>query len=686
MDMLALLEVAIGIVLVYLILSLVCTSLVQAWLSWGKTKPKILRQSIEKVIGKELANSVYKNAEVEALKGPTGRDPSYIPTDVFARSVLDIATQEEWRKSGGLPSVLRDKFVEFASKNGNSDEKKALGKKLTELIDEAGGDFALFQNKIELWFDRTGDRSKGWFKRAVNNRLIILGFIVAAAVNADSILIFQRLADDPALRQAAVELATEQLKPGTIQVPENPDEHPALEDIRKQVGSVAPFIGWSQEDPVAKAWGSGWFWGALGIKLIGLVITAFAISLGSPFWFDLLQKLVNIRKEVAADRAVDMSKGQTGDDKSDAKTDSGKTTEGGNGADADPTPVYSGAMSGFAPLAANLHLGNAYWMANIANISYEQERAKVEATVESWGMTAHLFETKDPAQKKLWGGFSIDEVDTQGFLASDENVALVVFRGTEPSKPADILTDLKKTLVSADDYGEGQVHEGFKEAIDSVWEPLQKLLEQHAAKQQPVWFAGHSLGGALAVLAASRWDKHVATTNKNAKKAIDDAEKAIEKKIEAARNKAQDPDAEINVDTSGEVSAKHDAMKQLLGRVAGVYTIGQPRVGDEDFAKDVDSRFDQRHVRVINNRDVVPRVPPRAMEFEHSGTVLYLDEFGRLHRDPGLWFRLLDSVVISRDEIAKAREGVQDHSAAAYVDLLDKVRKSGKSHAHLGVS
>lgn len=256
-------------------------------------------------------------------------------------------------------------------------------------------------------------------------------------------------------------------------------------------------------------------------------------------------------------------------------------------------------------------------------------------------------------------------------MAADDNAILVCFRGTEPTRPADIVTDLKYKLVAAGDYGAGQVHEGFKSAIDAVWGEVAAKVAELADKRQPVWFAGHSLGGALAVLAASRYEQIVECENKDAKIALDKAEAAME------------PDKHDDATLIGE---RQKALARLRGRVAGTYTIGQPRVGDEAFVKDFSSRLGQSHVRVINNRDVVPRVPLRAMDYRHSGTVLYLDEFGRLHRDPGLWLRLLDTVVISKAEMAKAKEGGQDHNSAAYVDLLDKARKSTSALTRLAVS
>ncbi len=718
MDVLAILEVAIGIVTVYLILSLVCTSLTETFI--GKSiRRQVLRQSITNLVGEDLTKQLYESPEVEALRAvpklkppPAGEsaeekeareakeekkrqqgDPSYIPTDVFARGVLDLITEGEWRRSGGLPSVLRDKLVEVSGTGDDgskaSADKAKVGRKLVALLDEASGDLDVFKNKIELWFDRTGDRSKGWFKRRLNRRLILLGFLVAASVNADTIMIFQRLSDDSTLREAAVEIATEQLQarapdaepqatdadeassgeegtPGESEAEEN--SQTVYEEIREDVGAIAPLVGWSGEDPLIKAF-AGSDWGNVAwlapAKLIGLLLTAFAISLGAPFWFNLLQRLVNIRGSVQAGKAKDLQQGDGKAEEGDDAGDGSGASQGGS-----DTPAYTGPMAGFAPSAATVNLGNAYWLAKAADLAYETDMDKVKATVASWGMMAHIFEATD---KSLWRGHEVPQVDTQGFVAVDDNAVIVSFRGTEPTKPADVITDLKFKPEGAQEYGSGEIHRGFKAAIEAVWPEIQRIVETHATNKQTVWFAGHSLGGALAVLGASCYDQFVKDENLQAKQTIAEAEQKLE---------VADDETEIAVLTK----QRQDALDGLRGRVAGVYTIGQPRVGDEDFANELDDRLGDTHVRIINNRDVVPRVPIRAMGFRHSGTVLYLDEFGRLHRDPGLWYRLLDTVAVSRDEIKKAAEGVKDHSSGAYVDLLDKARKSDSALTRLALA
>ena len=108
----------------------------------------------------------------------------------------------------------------------------------------------------------------------------------------------------------------------------------------------------------------------------------------------------------------------------------------------------------------------------------------------------------------------------------------------------------------------GAVHLGFKQAIDRVWPRLMAIIEPLAASRT-VWFGGHSLGGALATLAADRF-----------------------------------------------------------GDTAGSCTIGSPRVGDRLFAAGFDARFADRVLRYVNDADIVTHVPtPLPLPYAHAGAL-----------------------------------------------------------------
>ena len=133
---------------------------------------------------------------------------------------------------------------------------------------------------------------------------------------------------------------------------------------------------------------------------------------------------------------------------------------------------------------------------------------------------------------------------TQYVVAHNMDFILVSFRGTEIKEKEDILTDAK--WIPVDSGQGGDVHQGFKDALDSVWDGLLHSL-QKLQSGRTVWFTGHSLGAGLATLAADRY-----------------------------------------------------------APTQGLYTFGSPRVGDESFKKD----FHVNAYRFVNNNDIVTRVPP----------------------------------------------------------------------------
>jgi hypothetical protein len=152
--------------------------------------------------------------------------------------------------------------------------------------------------EIELGFDRTMDRASGVYKRNAKGVGILIGFVIAVAANADTFLIVNRLSRDSALRAIITENA------GQILTQNENRAIPDLEGLRREVNTVLPDlslpigwtganleqqIGWTREVnrpfPVLRFLG----------RLPGLILTAIAIAMGAPFWFDLLNKVVNVR-------------------------------------------------------------------------------------------------------------------------------------------------------------------------------------------------------------------------------------------------------------------------------------------------------------------------------------------------------------------------------------------------------
>jgi triacylglycerol lipase len=107
--------------------------------------------------------------------------------------------------------------------------------------------------------------------------------------------------------------------------------------------------------------------------------------------------------------------------------------------------------------------------------------------------------------------------------------------------------------------------------------------------------------------------------------------------------------------------------------VYGLYTFGQPRVGDRNFERTFNLDCKPRAFRFVNNNDVVPRVPPRELGYSHVGTFLYFDTEGTVQSDPSWWYRLLDSFKGRIEDFLKpGTDGSKDHSMARYLANLEK--------------
>ena len=155
---------------------------------------------------------------------------------------------------------------------------------------------------------------------------------------------------------------------------------------------------------------------------------------------------------------------------------------------------------------------------------------------------------------------------------------------------------------------------------------MQHLLADWQAGDKPIWIAGHSLGGALAVLAA--------------------LDLTLNRKLP----------------------------------VQGVYTFGQPRVGDRTFARSVKKTLGDRMVRFVNNRDVVPQVPTPGMmlSYWHPVPETRFDQDGNLVEKPGWRTRLgLDK---NHGKISLPKLGIEaftDHSMDRYIE---RVRRLGEGN------
>ncbi|MCP2331061.1 lipase family protein [Actinoalloteichus caeruleus] len=255
-------------------------------------------------------------------------------------------------------------------------------------------------------------------------------------------------------------------------------------------------------------------------------------------------------------------------------------------------------------------LEHAYWLARAAKLAYSDESAIREAVGE-WGFDRFRFLEGTPVTP-----LPIDH--TQAFVAASDSMIIVAFRGTEPTQIRDWLTDANAPAGPGPDR-RGLVHLGFSQALASVHPALLATLEEFRDNDQTLWFTGHSLGGALAQLAAA-WLYF------------------------------EDPN--------------------LLAD--GIYTFGQPRTCDRELATAYDGAIRARTHRFVNNNDVVPELPPEPF-YRHVERVRYFDSQGRLQERTTLLGGAVDRLRgHTADPLSPGADALRDHPINRYLECLEK--------------
>lgn len=293
------LEVMIGLLLIYLALSVACSGIKEVIASVFALRSKTLEAAIRKMlldVNGNVAQKLFEHPVIAASVPPGKKLPSYISSRNFALALLDTVAPT---KDATQPRTIQDLRASIAALPPTKLRDTLLG-----FIDSAKGDLESAQKRIERWFDDTMDRTSGWYKRTAQKLIFGAGFVLCLALNADTFQIAKELWSDEALRSALVTQATARVKEGKSLNP--PDSSAsvvtaasvAISDQLRQVGedirAAQPLpIGWSHE-PIGVlraifSWPTGLF------KFLGILVSSFAILMGAPFWFDMLNKIINLR-------------------------------------------------------------------------------------------------------------------------------------------------------------------------------------------------------------------------------------------------------------------------------------------------------------------------------------------------------------------------------------------------------
>ncbi|TMC18140.1 MAG: hypothetical protein E6J34_17720, partial [Chloroflexi bacterium] len=262
------LEVAIGLIFVYLFLSLICSTINEQVIARLFTlRAKTLEDGILTMLnnahGEKMTQDFYNHPLIKGLakEGPLSRwlargsKPSYIPSPIFALAIKEVLVAY---KAGEIPLALKT------------------------VLDQAQGDTQQELANLERWFDDTMDRVSGWYKRKVQLILFILALIIVVYLNVDTIGLITALSSNSVLHDSIVSAAQ-----GNGKDILNPAQNlQQLQQLQKNFQLIQPALGWTSLPGTFPDW---------ILKILGLLATTFAVSLGAPFWFDVLNKFTQLR-------------------------------------------------------------------------------------------------------------------------------------------------------------------------------------------------------------------------------------------------------------------------------------------------------------------------------------------------------------------------------------------------------
>jgi hypothetical protein len=334
----AILEVAIGLVMMWLVLS-VATMEIQNWLGQvSNVRAKYLEQALLEMFKGEqgLVDQFYNHPAIKELfqKDRKGnlKKPTWIPNETFSRVAMELLVNASKQKASTEPGA-----VSFSAMADGVQQIKSMNPELEELMDhlfpglnqtdavsfgieDVQGKLKQYQANVETWFDHNMGKVSTWYKENAQTMAFIIGTILAIAFNVDTINITEKLWREPTVRQALVAQAdTYQLEEGTANISEVPGYFDSLAmpvgwtsipaaDVTACRGLVTitsdnNLAYWAGNEckvlvnvPAMNDIG-GWI-----IKLLGFVLSAFAARQGAPFWFDMLRRLVSLRESAKQEK------------------------------------------------------------------------------------------------------------------------------------------------------------------------------------------------------------------------------------------------------------------------------------------------------------------------------------------------------------------------------------------------
>lgn len=308
------LEVAVGLAIIFLIFSLVVSGLYEAIAKVLAWRAKALWAAIHLLVdGAEEASThadriqrLRHVAPEGDLRPMVGANPSTRTEDIYAhplvggleRRAATVRTRIDRIEPGNFARALIDVLVPDgqgqttlehwrAALVANREVPPALKRQLLLLLREAAGDLNAFRSKVEDWFDGQMTMLSQSYRKRAKWFMVIFGLAVAVACNVNAIAATEQLFRDDALRAALVSQG-ERITDECADKDDN-ELTTCLQDASDEVGQAVRLpVGWQDADVKASS-------------ILGWIASGLAISQGAPFWFNTLKRVVGSNRRRAPD-------------------------------------------------------------------------------------------------------------------------------------------------------------------------------------------------------------------------------------------------------------------------------------------------------------------------------------------------------------------------------------------------
>jgi hypothetical protein len=369
-------DITLGLVFIYLILSLLASEIQELIATFLQWRAKHLKNSIELLLSggsesdesditkaKDLVQKLYNDPLINTLnqqakdqlekqfrrktrstqKKPLGdkqSGPSYLPSETFAITLLDtlkipqlinhvkrpskevktnlhiiLASYKElqeginnprsasYQKIKEIYGDIDETFIKFVNEELPNEVPDNLIKSLGVIaqrsqikIGDLTEEMSQFKNEVETWFDRSMDRASGVYKRNAKGIAILIGISIAILTNTDTFHLIKRLSQDSVIRSTITQSASQRI--------DYIKDSEARKEIEQLLGNASVPIGWqniNQQFERLETRDSNKLNVLLirilqGVKVIcGWIVSGLAIAMGAPFWFDILNKVINVR-------------------------------------------------------------------------------------------------------------------------------------------------------------------------------------------------------------------------------------------------------------------------------------------------------------------------------------------------------------------------------------------------------